>query len=178
MDLTKEYCQLGVVHGLHGIHGEVILFLTIKEFDKIQKLSSVFLALNDQFTPFFVESFSVKKNKAIVQFEGIQSAEQATLLLECLVYIPLTHIAKPEGVSFHFQELIGFQVFDKLAGLVGVIESVLDFPQQQLFQIKDAANNEILIPARKEFILGIDTDARRVELETPEGLIDLYIKNI
>ena len=52
----------------------------------------------------------------------------------------------------------------------------MDFPQQAIFKIKNGAF-EILVPARNEFIVRIDRDKKHLEIEAPEGLIDIYTSN-
>ena len=47
-------------------------------------------------------------------------------------------------------------------------------PAQDLFQIK-YQNKEILIPIINEFIEKINKDSKTIYLNTPIGLIDIYI---
>ena len=68
----------------------------------------------------------------------------------------------------------GYSVIDKTYGAIGIIEKILDFPQQAIFQIK-YGEHEILIPARDEFIIGVDRLKKQIELDAPQGLIDIYI---
>jgi len=85
-------------------------------------------------------------------------------------------VRKPDDHKFSFPEIIGFNVNDKNHGNIGVVESVLEFPGQNIIQIRDSNKNEILVPMRNEFILKIDRENKCLEVNTPEGLIDVYLK--
>ncbi|HRG39170.1 MAG TPA: 16S rRNA processing protein RimM, partial [Bacteroidia bacterium] len=75
--------------------------------------------------------------------------------------------------KFYFHEMPGYTVHDKNHGDIGTVQEVMDFPQQAIFKIKKDAF-EILVPARDEFIIRIDRDKKHLEIEAPEGLIDIY----
>ena len=62
---------------------------------------------------------------------------------------------------------------DKHYGNIGIVETILEYPQQAILQIKQGTI-EILIPAKEEFIIKIDRPKKLFEVEAPEGLIDLY----
>ena len=70
----------------------------------------------------------------------------------------------------------GYTVIDKSYGDIGIIEKILDFPQQAIFQIKKG-EHEILIPAKEEFIISINRRTKQVEIDAPEGLIDIYMND-
>jgi len=59
-------------------------------------------------------------------------------------------------------------------GEIGVLENVLDLPQQALFQILHH-DKEVLIPVVEEVIMQVDRARRTIYIRAPEGLIDLYL---
>ncbi|NRA92705.1 MAG: 16S rRNA processing protein RimM, partial [Psychroserpens sp.] len=59
-------------------------------------------------------------------------------------------------------------------GEVGTITAINDSTAQALFEI-DRNGTEILIPMNDKFIVKVDRKAKVIEVETPEGLIDLYL---
>ena len=69
---------------------------------------------------------------------------------------------------------MGYTLVDATTGrVVGEIESVDDSTMNLLFQVRTADGDEVLVPAPEELIRNIDTEERRMELELPEGLLDL-----
>ena len=71
--MNKADCfHLGYVAKLHGFKGEVSLFLDVTNPADYEDIDCVFVDINDQLTPFFIESFKLKNHPfAAVKFEGI-----------------------------------------------------------------------------------------------------------
>lgn len=173
--MNKKDCfNLGHITKVSGLKGEVFFYLDVDDPGRYKKLDSVFVELNGQLVPFFIERLQLKKDHAVVKFEGIDTVERANDLVKKELYLPLTLLPPLKGTSFYFHEVIGFRVIDKNFGEVGIIEQVLDFPQQEILQVKrDEA--EILIPVLKHIVKKVDRAARVIEVEVPEGLIELYM---
>ena len=57
----------------------------------------------------------------------------------------------------------------------GTLKNINDSTAQSLFEI-DRDGIEILIPMNDEFILKVDRENKTILVETPEGLIDLYLE--
>lgn len=173
--MTKNECyNLGYISKRSGNHGEVTFVLDVDDPSRYSKLPSVFIDLNNGLIPFFIKKIQIKNSNATVQLEGIDSIDKAEELIKCGIYLPLTSLPKLTGKKFYFHELPGYTVTDKNYGAIGIVQEVMDFPQQAIFKIK-LDKHEILIPAKEEFIIRIDRDKKHLEVEAPAGLIDLYI---
>ena len=69
---------------------------------------------------------------------------------------------------------IGFKVVDRNFGEVGIIVKINETAAQPLFEI-DREGTVILIPMVDEFIKKVDRENKKIEVQTPEGLIELYV---
>ena len=78
------------------------------------------------------------------------------------------------GNQFYYHEIIGFTVQDKGFGKVGIITGVNDSTAQHLFEI-DHDGKEVLIPINDEIIEKVDRASKTIFLDTPEGLIEIYL---
>lgn len=174
--MNKNDCYfLGYVAKTHGIKGEVSIKLDVDNPYEYSELESVFLEIQGKLIPFFIESISIKdKGFASVKFEGIDQEPQATSLLHTELFLPLSILPPLSGNKFYFHEVIGFQVEDKDFGPVGIIKDVLDYPHQSVLQIM-RDNKEVLIPITDEIIINIDRAKKTVSVDTPTGLIELYL---
>ena len=81
---------------------------------------------------------------------------------------------KLTGNKFYFHEVIGFTVVDANFGEVGQIVHINDKAAQPLFEI-DRQGAEVFIPMVDDFIKKVDREKKIIEVETPQGLIDLYL---
>src|SRR5690606_31146182 len=75
--------------------------------------------------------------------------------------------------DFRYTDLVGYLVVDEQEGELGEITAVQEFPQQFLATV-DFDGQELLFPLSEDLILGIDEEEQVIEVELPEGLIDLY----
>ena len=91
-------------------------------------------------------------------------------------YLPLDLLPKLEGTKFYYHEVIGFTMEDVKHGPVGLITGINDRTAQALFEI-DRNGTEILIPMNDELITKVDKPNKIITVNTPEGLIDLYLNN-
>ena len=175
--MTKEECfNLGYISRRVGNKGEVAFVLDVDNSSRYNKIETVFLEINKSLIPFFIKKIVVSRNFATVSIDGIDTVEKADELVGSGLYLPLSFLPPLKEKKFYFHELTGYSVFDKTYGEIGIVQSVLDFPQQLIFQIiKD--KNEILIPAKEDFIVSIDRTKKELHLNAPEGLIDIYIQN-
>ncbi|AXT62493.1 16S rRNA processing protein RimM [Aquimarina sp. AD10] len=174
--MKKEECfYLGKIVSKFSFKGEVLIKLDTDEPESYVKMESVFVDYNNNLVPFFIERSTLHKSDLLrVKFEDVDSEEDADDLMKAEIYLPLTLLPKLEGDQFYFHEVIGFKIIDNAYGEVGVIKSINDSTAQALFEI-DRNGTEILIPMNDEFIDKIDRDSKEVRVNTPEGLIDLYL---
>jgi 16S rRNA processing protein RimM len=138
-------------------------------------LESVFVALGNNLVPFFIESILLQKgNQLRIRFEDVKDEADADAILGIEVYLPLKFLPKLTGNKFYFHEIIGFDIEDVNYGLLGVITGVNDSSAQPLFEV-NSNGVEIFIPMIDHFIKKVDRENKKISVETPEGLIDLYL---
>ena len=175
--MTKNECfNLGYISRRVGNHGEVAFILDVDDPARYQKLESVFVDLNNSLVPFFIKKIQLRGNTATVSIEGIDTIARAEELIKKGLFLPLNMLPPLKEKQFYFHEMPGYRVTDKNYGEIGIVKEVLDFPQQAIFSILKG-EQEILIPAKKEFIVLIDRENKILELNAPEGLIDIYTSN-
>ena len=51
----------------------------------------------------------------------------------------------------------------------------MELPQQSVLEIKHSSGKEILIPITDEVVKKVDRTAKTIEINAPEGLIDIYL---
>jgi 16S rRNA processing protein RimM len=138
-------------------------------------LESVFVECNKHLVPFFITSSSLHKNDFLrIRFEDMNSEEEADAVMGNAIYLPLKMLPKLTGNKFYFHEVIGFEVEDKRLGVVGKIQSINDTTAQPLFEVLNG-DVEILIPMIDNFLVKIDRENKRVIMDLPEGLIEIYL---
>ena len=175
--MKKEECFfLGKIVKKYSFKGEVLAKLDTDEPELYDGLESVFIDLKGNLVPFFIEHAQLHKSELLrIQFEDVVTEEDADALLKSDLYLPLSFLPKLADDKFYFHEIIGFSVIDENFGEVGEITGVNDTTAQALFEI-DRDGTEILIPINDHFIKKVDKVNKTILVDTPEGLIDLYVE--
>ena len=175
--MQKEDCfYLGKIVRKYSFKGELLIKLDTDQPEIYKNLDAVFIFVGNSLIPFFIERSKLHKSDLLrVKFEEISTEEDANALLKSDVYLPLELLPKLEGNKFYFHEVIGFIVKDVNFGNVGIIKGINDTTSQALFEI-DRDGVEILIPMNDEFIKEVNRETKTIVVETPEGLIELYIQ--
>lgn len=174
--MRKDECfYLGKIAKKFSFRGEVLIYLDTDEPGEYQNMESIFVEINKNLVPYFIENSSIHKNDFLrVQFEDVKNEEEADYLLGSEVYLPLAMLPKLEGNKFYYHEVIGFEIEDKTLGVFGKIVSVNDTAAQPLFEVLNG-NVEMLIPMIDQFLIKIDRENKIVLMDLPDGLIQLYL---
>ena len=174
MDL-QDSIYIGQIAKLHGYKGGVSLFLDVSDPNEYKETNTFFVEMDGILTPFIVETLKLKnKGFAAVKFQGIDSEQHALALIKKKVYIPKSDIKEIDHLRLNDHEIIGYSVEDENKGAIGTVVGVFDLKSNPLLII-DFKEKEILIPLVDELIVHVDRDSKRIKINAPEGLIDLYL---
>jgi 16S rRNA processing protein RimM len=115
--------------------------------------------------------------QAIFHFEGSDSIESAERLVGLEVQIPFADRAVLPAGSYYLTDLAGCEVREKEAGgLIGTVADV-QFPGEggagTPILVVESPDGELLIPLAQDICIGIDTNAKRIDVALPEGLREL-----
>ncbi len=171
----QGFYYLGKILKTYGNKGHLLVMLDVDDPGEYMELESVYLDLQGERVPFFIDDFELKHNKkATLRFQDVNSIGDAEIYPGLEMYLPVNQLPPLEGDRFYFHEITGFRVVDRKYGEIGLIEDVLELPHQSLFQIK-WGEKEILIPVIDEVIRSVDREKKILEIEAPEGLIEIYL---
>ncbi|WPR72536.1 ribosome maturation factor RimM [Flavobacterium sp. NG2] len=174
--MRKEDCfYLGKIAKKFSFKGEVLAYLDTDEPELYENLESVFVECNRHLIPFFIENCSLHKNDFLrIRFEEVNSEEDADAIIGNGIYLPLNMLPKLSGNKFYFHEVIGFEIEDQRLGVFGIIQSVNDTTAQPLFEVLNG-NVEILIPMIDHFLVKVDRENKKIIMNLPEGLVEMYL---
>ncbi|MFA8299640.1 MAG: ribosome maturation factor RimM [Hyphomicrobiales bacterium] len=171
---TADCFYFGRLTKPHGMDGEVNFVLDVDDSSQYHELSMVLLDTRTGLIPFFIEEMNLRGNKGFIKFQDISSLDKAEELAGCELYLPLSVLPKLSGNKFYFHEVKGFKITDEKYGEVGVIDDILEYPNQAIFQVNDGSH-EILIPISDNIIKKVDRETKNIDIIAPEGLIDIYL---
>jgi len=116
------------------------------------------------------------KGGVVLHFAGVDSISAAETLAGLVVAIPRGERAALGEDEVYIGDLIGCMLVDvggAKAVEVGEIEDVDRTAGPVALLVVKGSSGEILVPFAKSYLRRVDVGAKRVEMELPEGLVDL-----
>lgn len=114
----------------------------------------------------------VAGGKLVVRLEGCDTIEEAAAWRGSEVILAAEAFDPPPAGSYYPHELIGCEVSSSDGRAIGRVEEVLRTGGAELLVIR-SAGREHLVPFAREICRRVDPEARRIEIDPPEGLLDL-----
>ena len=165
----EEVYKIGRLGKTHGVRGEISFLLDDDVFDRTDA-DYLILDIDGIQVPFFIEEYRFKTDSnALMKFDGIDTQERARELTGCDVYFPRS-LADEDETDVSWAELVGYSLIDSNTGkAIGEIAAIDDTTINILFELTDGK----LIPASDELIQHIDTKQHQIEINLPEGNLEL-----
>lgn len=161
----EQFVECGRIVNTHGVRGEVKaeIYCDSKLFAQEREL-----LIGGK--PFRLLSHRRHGAFLLLTLEGIATVEQAMPLKGKAITIPRDAIRLKKG-QYLYQDLYGFAVLDLRTGqVIGRLAEVLERPASMLYRVEGPAG-EILIPAVPPFHVGVDFEARQLQVRTIEGML-------
>ena len=173
--MLKEECFfLGTIVSKYSFKGEILAKLDTDSPNTYLDMESLLIETPQGLVPYFIDRSQLHKSSLLrLKFEGIDSENEAQALIKKDLFLPLKRLTPLEGNQFYYHEIIGFTAIDQMDKEIGVIKNVNDSGPQPLFVI-DADDTEILIPIHDYFIKNLDRQKKKMYLDLPEGLLDIF----
>ena len=169
----EESFYIGYVSKTRGLKGEVQLFFEFEDYDELE-LDVIFLEVNKKLVPYFVDAIKLQKNStAYATFEDVDHIDKAQAIVRRKMYLPNDKMPERDPDDFRYTDLVGFLVIDDEHGELGEITEVREMPQQFIATV-DMDGKELMFPLSEDLILDIDVEEEIIEVDLPEGLVDLY----
>lgn len=175
--MLKDDCYfLGYISKVRGLKGEVIAQLDVEDPSRYRKLETVYAELHGSKTlvQYTVKHVGLSGFAAGLRLEGIDTPEQAQELVRAQLYLPLSMLPPLKGKRFYLHEIPGFEVIDVNYGVVGTALKVEEFTHHRVLSVKNGSK-EVLIPLIEGTVQRVDREGKKLYVEAPEGLIEIYL---
>ena len=177
-DLCIDRLQLcdigGLVSGLSNLLDESLT---------IQKCKCTAIGLNwpaifiedkkGQFLPWFIEKAQARNEaETLLKIEGISSKEQAQQLARKAVWLAEADFEKQAAKTAPIK-LLGYHIVENDQDLGEILE-LIEQPHQILCRLQ-INGKDVYIPLHEDSLQRIDHKKCIVQVELPEGLLDIYL---
>lgn len=170
----KNYHSIGKLVASYGLKGEVVLVHSLGKKTSLKGLEVLFVEQKkDELLPYFIESARIKSGTEVyLKLEGIDSKEKAFPLLQKQAWLPEAEFSKYAAKSSPIS-LLGFHIINDGTD-IGEILEIIEMPHQLLGRIS-INGKDALIPLHEETLLKIDKKKKQVQVNLPDGLLDVFM---
>jgi len=172
--IMTQYFKFGKLVATHGLNGDLVLQHNLGKKTVLKDLQALFIEDHPgNFLPYFIEKAVAKSNTEIfIKLQGYDTKESARKLTPKMVWIPETDFTKYAAKSAPIA-LLGFAMIEGENNLGEIIE-VIEQPHQVLCTIM-YKDKEALIPIHEESLVKVDSKNKKVYVQLPDGLLDIYV---
>ena len=151
----QDLLIVGRVIKPHGFKGrlKILSFVETPQFYK--EIKTLYLGKDlDSIREYRVRSFQAYRNKAIVEFHGMDYQEAKCCTGENL-WVKRSQLPPLEEAEFYWADILGCSVETEAGQFLGTIESILRTASNDVYVCKKD-NHETLIPALDQVIRKVD----------------------
>jgi 16S rRNA processing protein RimM len=174
----ESFVVIGWVAKAQGRWGEIVVQPASGAVERFADLTQVFLEGRNA-VRYEVSRVRLHKGRPVLTLSGVSDIGQAKELSGKEIRIPSEDLVSlPEDVFYHFQ-LVGSTVTDRECGELGVVEDVLTTGGTDVLVVRrtvgpgEPVERETLVPLCRDICQRVDLVEKRIEVQTPEGLVEL-----
>lgn len=169
----ESLISAGQVVGTHGLRGDLRVRLLSSDPATLLAVDACVMCLQDGVrVPVVPVRQTMHKGQVLLRLRGYETLDAverfrgATLLLNPEQLPPL------DTDEFYWHQLEGALVVDAHRGELGRLSSMFSTAAHDTWVVKGCAG-EVMIPVVDAFIVRVDLDNKRVDVDLPDGLIGL-----
>ncbi|MDD6856894.1 MAG: ribosome maturation factor RimM [Lachnospiraceae bacterium] len=172
MEYNKEdMLQVGFITQTHGIRGEVKVYPTTDDVNRFNELKKAYIDSKEVLVPVKISGVRYFKNLVILKFKGINNINDVEKYKKCPLLIDREDAVPLEEGEYFITDILGLKVVTDDDKELGTVKDVLQTGANDVYVIQTEDNKEILIPAIKQCILGVDLENKEMKVHLLEGLL-------
>ncbi len=175
---NAAFITIARVAKVQGRVGEVAAELHTDFPERFEQRRTLYAwtAGSDQRRELQLEEYWPHKGGMVFKFAGVDSIEEAEKLLGLEIQIPVTERAKLDEGAVYVSELLGCLVVEvsSVERNVGTVVDVnFGAGTAPLLIVNSESGREFMIPFVESFTKKLDLKAKRIEMQLPEGMLEL-----
>ncbi|HBN02681.1 MAG TPA: hypothetical protein DD396_01410, partial [Bacteroidetes bacterium] len=158
--------SIGYISRPHSYKGDVQLTLE-RKIVPLKRDDFLFIKIQGQFIPYKMIGIKGKDDEPILTLEFIDTFDKTEEIIAKEVFTDKEVLPEESELTF-----IGFQVIDKYLGSIGIVQDIVEMPQQLMLLVP--YNGELkYIPLVDDFIDYISPEDKEIVLILPDGLLEI-----
>lgn len=172
----ENYLRVGVISNTHGVHGEVKVFPTTDDVKRFKKLKEAFLDTPDGLLLVHPVEARFFKNLVILKLREFTDMDEAQKHKGQDLLVHRDHAVALAENEYFICDIIGATVKTDEGEVLGELTEVMTTGANDVYSVKLANGNEVLLPVIPECVLSIDIQKKEVLVHMMKGLMDANTK--
>lgn len=156
---------VGRVAKAHGIRGEVAVEVLSDDPQRFAPGARLLHGADE----LEVETVRPHQGRLLVKFASVPDRTAAEALRGARLEVEASRAWQPPEGSYFPHQLEGFDVVGPDGARLGALVRVEESPANDLWVV-ETGEGEVLVPAVRQIVVGVDLAARRIVVDPPEGL--------
>lgn len=170
-----RHLVVGRLRKPHGLKGEITVFPLTDDPEAVfapgRSVWVVNLEGEEVAGPFEVERSRDYHREWLMKIRGVELRDAWEPWRGLFLGAPAETLAPPGEGEVYLHELAGFAVRHQDGTPLGLVSNVFEMPGGLMIEVQ-GPRREFLLPYRREFVVGVDREERRLVVVPPDGLID------
>ena len=166
-----EWATIGQIVALFGVRGELKVRSLTDIPNRFAQLEAVYLG--PDYRRFEIERVRpYKGDMMILKLAGIDDANAAEALRHQNLSIPLSQLAQLPPDSYYQHDILGLTALLPNGRELGHVVEILETGSNDVYVLQDPSGKQVLIPAIKEVVKGIDLIRHTMSVDPLPGLLE------
>jgi 16S rRNA processing protein RimM len=141
---TDELIELGHIHGLYGVRGELKVYSHTDPHDQILHYHTWLIQRHNTWQEYVIEAGKRSGKSVVVKLEGVDDREDSRRYLGAKVAIRRADLpALPAGEYYQF-ELLGFAVMNQHDEVLGTLHSFIETGSHDVMEVVAGRTRELI----------------------------------
>ncbi len=176
---TRERVVLAEIHRPRGIRGELVARSLTDVPGRLKELKAAWVQLADgSDLEVTLEEAWEHKGGWVFKFGGVDTVNDAERFKGADLWVPRSERALLPDGEYYESDLLGCPVLDRASGqVIGTVSGWQHYGGPALMEVtrtgEAKAGREVLVPFVPAIFRKVDLEARTIEVDLPEGLLEL-----
>lgn len=149
---------IGKIRRPHGVKGEVI-FEPYPEYSVRLKAGKI-VFIGDKKEAYSLRSVRSMDQNSLLAFDSLDDCDQVGFMRNVQLYVQTSELGQSQKGMHYPHEVLDMQVVDEAGKPLGTLVEVMITGANDVYVVKNAEEEEILLPAIKDVILKVDKEKR------------------
>jgi 16S rRNA processing protein RimM len=165
--------HIGRVAKVRGLRGDLRIVPLTWNPERFRELEAVWCEAPDRSVHrLHIKRLRMEPDAIFIRFREAPLRDLAEPFVGGHLFLDMSERAELPDDMYYHDDVIGCEVIDTRAGPLGTVTGVMSQSAHDVLEVR-GPHGEVLVPVAGGMILELDLETRRVEVDLPDGLIEV-----